>query len=189
MPTCREVRLAISCGIGFGVPAASASSCARAALSIAMYHQAAASMVGPTVSRPWFCRIAAFFDPSACAILRPSSASSTTPENGSNSDVVLVEGAGILGQRIEQAAERRPGLAVGRMRVGGRDHVRMRGVDRRVNHEAGLVDRLVADQDVAIVVDELKVRHLDLAEMLRQRIDPEPLGKFRIAHGDMAARP
>src|SRR5882757_10949849 len=72
------------------------------------------------------------------------------------------------------------------MRVSGRDHLRMRGVDRRMNDEAGLVDRLVADQDVAVVVDELKVGHLDLAEMLRQGIDPEAFGELRIAHGDVA---
>ena len=51
--------------------------------------------------------------------------------------------------------------------------------------KACLVDRLVADQDVALVADELQIRNLDLAEEFRERIDPEPVRKFRIAHGDM----
>jgi hypothetical protein len=45
--------------------------------------------------------------------------------------VVFIEGAGVLGQRIEQTAERRPGLAIGRVRMGRGDHLRMRGMDRQ----------------------------------------------------------
>ena len=73
--------------------------------------------------------------------------------------------------------------------MGGGDDLRMRGMDRRMNHEAGLIDRLVADQDVAVVADQLQVRHLDLAEMLRERIDPETVRKFGVAHGDMPRQP
>ncbi len=54
-----------------------------------------------------------------------------------------------------------------------------------MNHEAGLIDRLVTDQDVAGMIDQLKIRDLDLAEKLRQRIDPEAAREFRVAHGDM----
>lgn len=100
--------------------------------------------------------------------------------------MILVEGARVLRQRIEQASERRERLAVGAVRVRGRDHVRPRRVDRGMNGEAGRVDRPVAGQDVAFVIDELQVRHADLAEMLRQRIDPELLGKLRIARGDVS---
>ena len=99
--------------------------------------------------------------------------------------VVLIEGAGVLCQRIKQTAERRPGLAVGRVGMGRGDYLRMRGMDRRMNHEAGLIDRLVTDQDVAVMVHELKIRDLDLAKELRQRIDPEAIREFRVAHGDM----
>jgi hypothetical protein len=62
----------------------------------------------------------------------------------------------------------------------------MRGMDRRMDNEAGLVDRLVANEDVAVVIDELKIGHLDLAEMLREWVDPEALGIFRVAHSDVA---
>ena len=40
------------------MPAASASSCVWQAFSSAMYHQAAASTVGPAVRMPWFFRMA-----------------------------------------------------------------------------------------------------------------------------------
>src|SRR5207244_10920352 len=99
--------------------------------------------------------------------------------------VVLIEGAGVLCQRIKQTAERRPGLAVGRVGMSRGDYLRMCGMDRRMNHEAGLIDRFVTDQDVAGMIDQLKVRDLDLAEKLRQRIDPEAIRELRIAHGDM----
>src|SRR5579864_3442838 len=58
-PTWACVRAATSCGIGCGVPAASASSCVWQAFSSAMYHHAAASTVGPAVRMPWFFRTTA----------------------------------------------------------------------------------------------------------------------------------
>ena len=55
--------------------------------------------------------------------------------------VVLVEGADVLGDRVERAAERRPRLAVDRVRVGGGHHVGPGGVDLGVDGEGGPVDR------------------------------------------------
>jgi len=54
--------------------------------------------------------------------------------------VILVKRASILRERIEQAAERGPGLAVQRMGVRGCDHVRAGGVNARVNGEGGEID-------------------------------------------------
>ena len=62
-------------------------------------------------------------------------------------DVLLVEEAGVLGDRVEQAAERRPRLAVQRVRVRCRDDVGPGLVDLGVDRESGLVDRAVAGQD------------------------------------------
>ncbi|MNT57708.1 hypothetical protein D3C72_1950970 [compost metagenome] len=63
--------------------AASASSCTWHERSIVINHQAASSTVLPTVSRPWFCKIAALFWPSALAMRWPSSSSTTTPPKSS----------------------------------------------------------------------------------------------------------
>jgi len=43
----------------------------------------------------------------------------------------------------------------------------------------------VSEQDVACMIDQLKIRDLDLAEKFRQRIDPEAIREFRVSHGDM----
>jgi hypothetical protein len=53
------------------------------------------------------------------------------------------------------------------MGVRRRDDLGMGRMDRRVDDEPRLVDRLVADQDVAVVIDELQVGHPDVAEILR----------------------
>ena len=58
--------------------------------------------------------------------------------------MVVVKGAGVLGERIEEAAERRPCLAVERMGVSGGHHVGTGHVHPGVNGECRLVDRTVA---------------------------------------------
>ncbi len=99
--------------------------------------------------------------------------------------VVLVEHAGVLGQRRQRAAQRRPGLAVGRVRVGGGHQVGMGLVDRRVDREGGLVERALADHGFAAGVHEQQVRDLDAREMHAERIDPEMVGQLGIARGDV----
>ena len=58
--------------------------------------------------------------------------------------------------------------------------------DRGMDDESRLIDRPIADQDIALMVDELQIRHPDLAEMPGQRIDPEALGMFGIANRHVA---
>jgi len=77
-----------------------------------MNHHAASSTEWPTVSRPWLRKMTALRSPSAWAMRFPSSVSSTTPVKSSNSALVLVEGADVLGDGFEQSAHGRPGLAV-----------------------------------------------------------------------------
>ena len=56
--------------------------------------------------------------------------------------VVAVERARVLGQRVEQATQRREGLAVDRVGVGRGLHVGAGGVDLGVDGEGGGVDRV-----------------------------------------------
>ena len=104
--------------ISTGFPAASAISWAWQDRSIVMNHHAASSTECPTVSRPWFRRITALRSPSACgdalALLEVEHDAGVVVEQR----MVVVEGAGVLGDRIEQPAQRRPGLAVHGVRVG-----------------------------------------------------------------------
>ena len=66
-------------GWQIGEPAASASSWAWQVRSMVTNHHAASSTVRPTVSSPWFTRIAALWSPSAWAMRLPSSTSRTAP--------------------------------------------------------------------------------------------------------------
>ncbi len=38
------------------------------------------------------------------------------------------------------------------------------------------------------MVDQQEIRHAHMAEIHTQRVNPEMVGPFRIAHGDMAGR-
>src|SRR5258705_8781000 len=58
--------------------------------------------------------------------------------------VVVVEGAGVLGDRVEQSGQRRPRLAVDRMGVRGADHVGPRRMHLRMDCERGLIHWHVA---------------------------------------------
>ena len=58
-------------------------------------------------------------------------------------------------------------------------------VDRRVDHERRPVDRGVALDDLALVVDEEQVARPHLAEALAERVDPEVVGALRIADRDV----
>ena len=145
-------RRAMSASMCTGVPAASAISWAWHERSIVMNHQTASSTECPTVSRPWLRRIdgldVAERVGDALALLGVEDDAGVVVEHG----VVLVERADVLGQRVEEPAERRPRLAVDRVRVRGRDHVGPRGVDLRVDRERGAVDHGVALDDLALVV-------------------------------------
>ena len=71
--------------------------------------------------------------------------------------VVLIEGARVLRDRVEQAAERRPGLAVDGVGVRRRHGIGPRSVNARVDGEGGSVDRMVAVDDFAVLVHQHQV--------------------------------
>ena len=83
---------------------------------------------------------------------------------------------------IPERAER---LAMNAVAVRGGDDIGPRLVNRRVDHERGAVDRVFAEDDVAVVVDEDQVAHLGVAEADRERVDPEVLGELGVANGDV----
>ena len=70
--------------------------------------------------------------------------------------------------------------------MGGGDDVGAGLVDRRVEHERGPVDRLVAVDDVAVVVDEDQVADPHVAEAAAERVDPEVVGELGVADRDVA---
>ena len=111
-----------------GVPAASASSCAWHERSIVTNHHTASSTEWPTVSSPWLRRMTALLLAErvrdALALLGVEHHAGVVVEQR----VVLVERARVLRERVEEAAERRPRLAVDRVRVRGGD--RRRGAPR-----------------------------------------------------------
>lgn len=66
--------------------------------------------------------------------------------------------------------------------TGGVD-VGPRPVDLAVDGEGCRVDGLVANDDVAGLVDEDEVRDADLGEVRRERVQPEVVGQDGVADG------
>jgi hypothetical protein len=99
--------------------------------------------------------------------------------------MVAVERAGILCQWKEQPPQRRPGLAVHRVRVRGRHDIRSGGVHLRVDGEGGQVHRPVAVDHLTSVVDQDEVLHADHLEVHAERIDPEVVEELGVAGGDV----
>jgi hypothetical protein len=71
--------------------------------------------------------------------------------------------------------------------VGHRDGVGAGGVDLRVDDEAGRVDPSGAFQHGAVGVDQQQVTDFEVSEVHRERIDPEAVGVFGVAGGDVTA--
>ena len=68
----------------------------------------------------------------------------------------------------------------------GRDDVRAVVVHARVDRERGAVHLGFAVHDVALRVDQDQIRSADVSEVEPERIDPEALGLFGVARGDVA---
>ena len=71
------------------------------------------------------------------------------------------------------------------MGVGGGHDVGPGGVDLGVDGEGGAVDRPVALDDLALVVEQHQVADPDVGEGLAERVDPEVVGQLRVAGGDV----
>jgi hypothetical protein len=100
--------------------------------------------------------------------------------------VVAVEGAGVLGQRVEQPAEGRPRLAVQRVGVGGSDDIGPGRVHCPMDAERRSVDLPLALDDVALLVHHDEVADLDQAEVHAQWVHPEAVDVLGVTGGDVA---
>ena len=72
------------------------------------------------------------------------------------------------------------------MRMRSRDNIRTSFVNGRVNRKRGLINRALADHDLAGAVHQQQVGNPHACEMTPKRIDPEMIGPFRIAGSDMS---
>ena len=101
--------------------------------------------------------------------------------------VVLVEGAGVLGEGVEQAAQRRQRLAVERVGVGGGDHVGAGGVDLGVDGEGGLVERPSRPRRPRPSWSTRRRSEARIVlKCMPERVDPEVVGVLGVAGGDVA---
>ena len=185
-PTCDAVRRAMSASMSTGVPAASAM---QLGLTRALHRDEPPHRFVdrvPDGEQPVVAQdrglVVAERVGDALALLGVEHDAGVVVEQR----VVVVERADVLGQRVEEPAERRPRLAVHRVRVGGRDHVGPGGVDLRVDRERGAVDRRVALDDLALVVDQDQVGDPDVAEVHAERVDPEVVEVLGVAGRDVA---
>lgn len=101
---------------------------------------------------------------------------------------VSVEGARVLRQHVDRAAERAEGPAVEAVRVGGAVDVGPGDVDGVVDHVRGLVEESVcaAVDDVSVLVHEDQVRLLHETEGRAQGVDPEVVSLDGISKRDVS---
>jgi Phage integrase family len=102
--------------------------------------------------------------------------------------MILIECTCLQRDRIKRPSDCRPSPPVHRVRMGGGNDVRPRLVNLRVDGESRDVDRSIAFDDVAFGVDADQVRHLDLAEVHAEWIDPERIRKLGVTCGHVAGR-
>ena len=100
--------------------------------------------------------------------------------------MIVVEGASILGERIEQSAKRGPRLSVEGVRVRSSYHVRAGGVNAGVNGKRGEIDLRVAFHNLAGMIHENQVGDTNSTEVQAERVHPETIGPLGIARGDVA---
>ena len=171
---------------GIGVPAASARSCDWHVRSMVMNHQAASSTVWPTVSRPWLRRMTALCvaegvgDP--LALLDVEHDAGVVVEQR----VVVVEGADVLGERVERAAERSTTTC---RTSSGRGRRPPRRAGRRGPGSGWRTRRWLTGRSPSTTspwwLTRMRSRHPDLAEVHAERVDPEVVGPLRVAGGDV----
>ena len=62
-------------------------------------------------------------------------------------------------------------------------------VDRSVEDEPGVVDRVPTFDDLPVVIGEDEIREVDLGEMHGDRVGPIQVGEFRITDRQVTAEP
>ena len=69
-----------------------------------------------------------------------------------------------------------------------RDNIRASFVNGRVNRKRGLINRALADHDLAGAVHQQQVGNPHACEVSAKRIDPEMIGPFGIAGSNMSGQ-
>jgi len=105
-----------------------------------------------------------------------------------NHHMVFEKGRSILGNRLERAPERGKSGAVDRVRMTHRHDIRMRLVNRRVEHEASAVERMRTLHNLALVVGKDEVGNPHLTEVHAHRICPVEFRALGIPHREVPGK-
>ena len=100
---------------------------------------------------------------------------------------VVVEHGVILGDHLQWGAQRRERPPVHRVTVRSSDDIGTCLVELAVNSECSGVDRAVANDDVAVMIDTDQITDGHEFEIMTKRIHPETIGEFRISHRHVAS--
>lgn len=103
--------------------------------------------------------------------------------------VVLVEGAALLGDRVEQVAECGQGAPVHGVAVGDGDDVGAGGVDLGVHGEGRLVHVVAALDHLPALVGHDEVADGDVLERHPEGVHPEAVAVLGVARGDVTGDP
>lgn len=101
--------------------------------------------------------------------------------------VALVEPERILSDHLQLPPKHAKSLAMNRMRVAGGVDIRPGLVDGTVDGEGRSVDGLAALRDPALLIDQDQIRHLDLAEVHAQRVQPEVIREYGVPDTDVSS--
>ncbi len=155
-----------------------------------MNHHAASSTEWPTVRSPWLRRMAALLSPRAWAIRLPSSTSSDHAGVVVEDGVVLVEGAHVLGDRVEGAPERTTTTCRRRSGRGRRPRRRVapRGPGEWMAKAAALTGRSPSTTSPWWLT-RIRSETRDVAEVHAERIHPEVVEPLGVPGGDVAGHP
>lgn len=100
--------------------------------------------------------------------------------------MILIEPQTVLRNHVQLPPKYRERLPIHAMCMARRVDIRPCFVDLAVDRKGGGIDGLIADDDLALFVDENKVRDRDQREVFGQRVEPEVVGEDGIANGDVA---
>ena len=103
--------------------------------------------------------------------------------------MILVEGAGVLTDGVQQSTEGRPRLAEHRVRMRGRMNIRARGMDARVDREGCLIEETLPFDNFARVIDTNQIRNSNFREVESKGVHPESFRGHRVTNRNMSRGP
>ena len=102
--------------------------------------------------------------------------------------MVVIEACRCLRDRVELAAQRGPGHAVGGVCVARGNNIRVRAMNGGVQHKTCTVDCPGAFHDFSGMVDQQQIRHSNPTKIHGKRIGPVQVCMFRVAQGDVPGK-